>query len=679
MPTGNLSDYTHLEIEVDAPLGNRTRTIVVYLDDVSLEEVSCAGGSVGFPNAISLNEKTINTLGMTGLNHFDSTTVNTDTLIATFKNHHHFPRVVETDGSGNTYVAAQVIWDQPGFWIDQFNSSVTYKVNGSNTVRNMKSYSGIILSKYNLCGGLEWQSLIYNKNNCFLVDMEVENNGDISLIGNARVTNANFHDLVYDGPSQHQQALSVGLNTFRYKIDKDGNQIHLNHLPGFRAVDASRSGGRTFILMENTSSQQYLVREPSNSQSIYNTRVLLTQGHMGLKVASSSNSIFVAKRGSIFLNIEKYSFTGALLQSSMAMRKDGTVQVVDNFISDMACSPNGEVYIVGNFQGGIGFENNVPTSVTANTVYQDYTGGGVTGFIAKYDGNLNFVSKDFLRPQVAPGGMVPVTTVISSTPSCTPHDPANCDILTTEITHLCPNNGGLTYFCSLTSTVMQYSPAVYTGSQDFTAKYHDITFDNSGDVFVSGILNNVEWGPGVIVSANQQHMIVKYNSSLSRQWINHTSGSTGIENTALGKTTSTAFNSVSGKLSYVGNFIGPNKQFDQSSLSSLGSQEHIFVTDIEDLGISSVFKNNGALDVAEMEDVKNKIDVYPNPALSEVFVSGLDGGIASVELWNSSGKLILRRELKDGEPLSLSNLKRGLYVMKVKVENSLFTEKLVIE
>ena len=92
-----------------------------------------------------------------------------------------------------------------------------------------------------------------------------------------------------------------------------------------------------------------------------------------------------------------------------------------------------------------------------------------------------------------------------------------------------------------------------------------------------------------------------------------------------------------------------------------------------------MFKNNGALDVAEMEDVKNKIDVYPNPALSEVFVSGLDGGIASVELWNSSGKLILRRELKDGEPLSLSNLKRGLYVMKVKGENSLFTEKLVIE
>ncbi|MCQ2188987.1 MAG: T9SS type A sorting domain-containing protein [Paludibacteraceae bacterium] len=58
------------------------------------------------------------------------------------------------------------------------------------------------------------------------------------------------------------------------------------------------------------------------------------------------------------------------------------------------------------------------------------------------------------------------------------------------------------------------------------------------------------------------------------------------------------------------------------------------------------------------------ISLYPNPASSEVFVSGIDGK-QMVEIFSISGVLVKKVSVENGSAINISDLRQGVYIMKV--------------
>lgn len=87
--------------------------------------------------------------------------------------------------------------------------------------------------------------------------------------------------------------------------------------------------------------------------------------------------------------------------------------------------------------------------------------------------------------------------------------------------------------------------------------------------------------------------------------------------------------------------------------------------------------------IKEIANPLNELIVYPNSAASRVTISmdNYAGGDAEVNVYNTSGQLIISQEhdFTSGElTLDIANLPTGVYYIKIKVNNSIISKKLVI-
>lgn len=233
-----------------------------------------------------------------------------------------------------------------------------------------------------------------------------------------------------------------------------------------------------------------------------------------------------------------------------------------------------------------------------------------------------------------------------------------------------------TYFCHQVSNAWQWVPAAYLGSTNYSSKVHDLTFNPAGDIYISGLLNDVNWGTGAPVTANEQQMILKYDSNLGRKWINPTVGDHGIENTQSGITTGASYSTFTGKLSYIGNFIGTSKVFDNTSITTTNN-EHLFVTEVEDKITYSVFKY---FDEGESAIQLNPLTLYPNPSRYLFKIDGLDELKTSpIKVTDISGKLIRTLQATSQTEIIVKDWPSGVYVVKVDYNGQVQSLKLIVE
>lgn len=59
------------------------------------------------------------------------------------------------------------------------------------------------------------------------------------------------------------------------------------------------------------------------------------------------------------------------------------------------------------------------------------------------------------------------------------------------------------------------------------------------------------------------------------------------------------------------------------------------------------------------------ISLYPNPATSEFFISGIEGK-QTVEIYSISGILVMKSTVENGSAIKISNLRQGIYIVKVE-------------
>ena len=77
-------------------------------------------------------------------------------------------------------------------------------------------------------------------------------------------------------------------------------------------------------------------------------------------------------------------------------------------------------------------------------------------------------------------------------------------------------------------------------------------------------------------------------------------------------------------------------------------------------------------------DADGYMSIYPNPAHSEVFISGVNHLPVEVSMYNMTGKRVLHQQRSDRR-VNVSNLQQGLYIVEVMVGEERIRQKLIIK
>ncbi len=99
----------------------------------------------------------------------------------------------------------------------------------------------------------------------------------------------------------------------------------------------------------------------------------------------------------------------------------------------------------------------------------------------------------------------------------------------------------------------------------------------------------------------------------------------------------------------------------------------------DQLVVIEAFSQSAAIDIADIRKVqfqsndedavpsinKDKITIYPNPTTGKIKISGLDGVAVDVSVYSANGQLVMKRKITSDEEIDLSDMKRGLYMLKI--------------
>jgi hypothetical protein len=105
----------------------------------------------------------------------------------------------------------------------------------------------------------------------------------------------------------------------------------------------------------------------------------------------------------------------------------------------------------------------------------------------------------------------------------------------------------------------------------------------------------------------------------------------------------------------------------------LSSIDHNY--DLDELSMGTYYYSDFVLGTADIQ--KSEINIFPNPAKKKVFISSiLSLQNADVKIYSISGKLVLKRNLKYNY-ISINNLSKGIYFMKINHGKTQIIRKII--
>ena len=73
------------------------------------------------------------------------------------------------------------------------------------------------------------------------------------------------------------------------------------------------------------------------------------------------------------------------------------------------------------------------------------------------------------------------------------------------------------------------------------------------------------------------------------------------------------------------------------------------------------------------------LEVYPNPASNQVYVTSASGNAKQIAIYDLLGKTIFQAEINDGQAVNINQLQAGVYLMKITENNQIALQKLIIK
>lgn len=125
------------------------------------------------------------------------------------------------------------------------------------------------------------------------------------------------------------------------------------------------------------------------------------------------------------------------------------------------------------------------------------------------------------------------------------------------------------------------------------------------------------------------------------------------------------------------------KTFDVPASVNLSDFDYIIIQCVQaDVlwGRADLGANQGP-DCSTLSVAQNTLDqlnVYPNPARNNFSISGLQNP-AEIAIFDTLGKRVLAQQLSNTSPVSVTDLKAGLYLIRITSQGQQITQKLIIQ
>lgn len=99
------------------------------------------------------------------------------------------------------------------------------------------------------------------------------------------------------------------------------------------------------------------------------------------------------------------------------------------------------------------------------------------------------------------------------------------------------------------------------------------------------------------------------------------------------------------------------------------SNNYMYIDDGTAIPYSFAVSNIRKMEFEEVAGVQDfttgTFKVYPNPAHNELYISGNEFGPYRYFLYSTDGRLLRQGEVQDGDPINISDIPSGLYILKI--------------
>ena len=99
------------------------------------------------------------------------------------------------------------------------------------------------------------------------------------------------------------------------------------------------------------------------------------------------------------------------------------------------------------------------------------------------------------------------------------------------------------------------------------------------------------------------------------------------------------------------------------------SDDYMYIDDGTSVPYSfavSSIRNMVFSEVLGVQDIVTEtFKIYPNPVHNELYISGNDFRPHPYQLFSADGRLLLQGESREGDPVNVSTLPTGLYILKI--------------
>lgn len=98
-----------------------------------------------------------------------------------------------------------------------------------------------------------------------------------------------------------------------------------------------------------------------------------------------------------------------------------------------------------------------------------------------------------------------------------------------------------------------------------------------------------------------------------------------------------------------------------------------------DLGTFTKFSSSNCAILDVDNFILDKISIYPNPAKNKIHLSNIDAISAEIRIFNVLGKQVFHQSKITEKTINTSSFNKGIYIVKITVDEKSKTQKLVIQ
>ena len=156
----------------------------------------------------------------------------------------------------------------------------------------------------------------------------------------------------------------------------------------------------------------------------------------------------------------------------------------------------------------------------------------------------------------------------------------------------------------------------------------------------------------------------------SYMWINPTVSAT--------EPASTLNTLTSDETNVTASFTSIRHVLDKVRINKNGNSTTPDIT-LDEIRVANTWAEVVGQSTASLNELANSVSIFPNPAKDFIFIQSPTVEVSKVELFNSIGQMVLSQDGLVNNGINVSNLSKGIYVMKLNSANSSYATKIVVE